>query len=120
MSTSEEIDMAITAHASWKQKLRHAIDTGECGSTPEKVKMDNNCAFGKWLHERIEPSAKTSDYYTKTVSLHAEFHKHAGHILELALAGNKTEATGLMGLDSGFTKNSGQLTRILKEWQTTL
>jgi chemoreceptor zinc-binding protein len=120
MSTSEEIDKAVDAHAAWKQKLRHAIDSGECESTPEKVKMDNNCAFGKWLHERIAPDAKSSEYYAKAVSLHADFHKSAGHILELALNGNKASARGLMGLDSDFTKCSGQLTRTLKEWQATL
>ena len=99
--------------------MRHAIETGECESTPDKVKMDNNCAFGKWLYERIDPNAKSSSYYAKAVDLQAKFHKNAGHILELALNGDKEEAKLLMGLASDFTKYSGQLTRTLKEWQET-
>ncbi len=119
MST-DEISKAIDAHAAWKQKLRHAIDTGECESTPERVKMDNNCAFGKWLYDRIDEKAKSSEFYDITVALHANFHKSAGHILELALSGEKNQARSLMGLDSDFTRYSGQLTRKLKEWQAAL
>jgi len=48
-------------------KLRSAIDTGECESPPEKVKMDNNCAFGKLLDERIEASVKGSPHYNEVV-----------------------------------------------------
>ena len=120
MSTSDEIDHAIDAHAAWKTKLCHAIETGECESTPEKVKMDTNCAFGKWLHERIDEGAKSSPFYAKAVDLHANFHKNAGYILELALGDQKEEAKELMGLSSDFTKYSGELTRTLKEWQATL
>ncbi|MET1255541.1 CZB domain-containing protein [Aliikangiella maris] len=62
MSTYDEISKAIAAHGQWKQKLRTAIDTGECESTPERVKQDNNCSFGKWLHERIDLAAKESPH----------------------------------------------------------
>lgn len=120
MSTHEEIDKAVAAHAAWKDKLMVAIDSGECESTPDKVTMDNNCAFGKWLHERIDPAAKSAPQYNKAVNLHAQFHKNAGHILELALAGSKNEARSLMGLNSDFTRNSSQLTRTLKDWQLDL
>lgn len=120
MSVKEEIDKAIGAHGSWKQKLRTAIDTGECESTPDKVKMDNNCSFGKWLHERIDPSAKSSAYYKEIVSLHAEFHKEAGAILEIALNGNKDEANNRIKLGSKFAKLSAELTTKLKTWQATL
>ena len=60
MSVHDEIDKAISAHGMWKQKLRNAIDTGECESTPAKVKMDNNCAFGKWLYERISDNGEVT------------------------------------------------------------
>ncbi|VAW81458.1 hypothetical protein MNBD_GAMMA12-875 [hydrothermal vent metagenome] len=120
MSTHDEINKAIAAHGMWKQKLRTAIDTGECESTPEKVKLDNNCAFGKWLYERIDSSAKGSPFYTEVVSLHAEFHKEAGNILEMALNGNKEAANEQMGITKDFAKFSGLLTKKMKEWQDTL
>ena len=120
MSVHDEIDKAIAAHGMWKQKLRKAIETGECESTPDKVKMDNNCAFGKWLHERIDPSVKSTPYYKEIVTLHAKFHKEAGGILELALNGDKEEANKLMGITKDFAKYSGSLTNKMKEWRNTL
>jgi methyl-accepting chemotaxis protein len=120
MTVHDEIDKAISAHGSWKQKLRSAIDTGECESTPDKVKKDNNCAFGKWLHERIDASAKNSPFYNEVVELHAQFHTEAGTILELALNGDKDQANKLMAIGGDFAKYSGALTRKMKDWQKTL
>ena len=120
MSVHDEIDKAIAAHGQWKQKLRTAIDTGECESTPAKVKMDCNCSFGKWLHERIEPSAKDNHFYEEAVSLHAQFHQEAGSILELALNGKGDEAHDLLALGGNFSKYSAALTKTLKNWQQTL
>ena len=120
MSLKDDIDLAIGAHGSWKQKLRTAIDTGESPSTPEKVMQDNNCSFGKWLHERITASEKESPYYKEVVELHAEFHKEAGAILALALKGEKDEAYDRIKLGSKFSRVSGGLTRKMKEWQSAL
>ncbi len=120
MSVRETIDKAIGAHGSWKQKLRTAIDTGESEARPENVKKDYNCSFGKWLHERIDPSTKSSSYYKEVVELHAEFHQEAGDILDISLKGNKDEASERIKLGSNFSKVSADLTRKMKEWQTAL
>ena len=120
MSVKDEIDKAIGAHGAWKQKLRTAIETGECESTPERVKQDNNCSFGKWLHERIDASSKSSVYYKEALNLHAEFHKEAGRILEIALNGDKDDAKALLQIGSNFAKTSANLTKKLQEWQSTL
>ncbi len=120
MSVHDEIDKAVAAHGAWKQKLRSAIDTGKSESTPAKVKMDNNCSFGKWLYERIDPKAKGSPYYNDILKMHADFHKEAGAILELALKGNKDQANDLMKLGSNFSKISAKLTTTMKSWQKSL
>ena len=120
MDVHDEINQAIAAHGQWKVKLRNAIETGECESTPDKVKQDNNCSFGKWLHERIDPEVKHSPFYKEIVYLHAQFHKEAGAILELALNGNKKEAENLMKSWSSFSGLSGKLTRKMMEWQKNL
>ena len=120
MSVHDEISKAISAHGQWKNKLRTAIDTGECESTPERVKQDNNCSFGKWLHERIDPTAKESKYYDTAVEQHARFHQEAGRILEFALNGEKEEANRLIALGSDFSKYSAELTKTMKEWQNSL
>lgn len=120
MDIKEEIDMAIGAHGAWKQKLRTAIETGECESTPERVKQDNNCSFGKWLHERIEPTAKSSSYYKEALILHAEFHQEAGSILEVALKGQKDDANDQLKIGGNFSKVSANLTQKLREWKSAL
>lgn len=120
MNVHDEIDQAIAAHREWKFKLRTAIDTGECESTPEKVKKDNNCSFGKWLHERIDPSVKGSPYYNEIVDLHARFHKEAGSILEMALNGKPEKARELMESGNDFVTLSSLLTLKMTEWQRSL
>lgn len=120
MSVHEEIDLAIRAHREWKFKLRQAIDSGTCESTPEKVKMDNNCSFGKWLHNRIDPTVKSTPHYNEIVDLHAQFHKEAGSILELALNGHVTEANDLMKSGSTFITLSSKLTLKMLDWQKHL
>lgn len=116
MSTRDEINKAVSAHGQWKQKLRAAIETGQCESTPDKVKMDSNCSFGKWLHRRIDPSAKQTEHYPIVVDLHAKFHKEAGHILALALTGKTELANEKLGLGSEFSKISSQLTQAMQHW----
>jgi len=120
MSTVDEINKAIAAHAAWRDKLNEAIASGKSESTPEKVRADNNCGFGKWLHEKIDPNLKSTAEYQKICKLHADFHLAAGDILDLALQGKKADATALMGLSSDFSKNSTALTRELKDWQRDL
>ena len=120
MSVHEEIELAIRAHREWKFKLRKAIDSGYCESTPEKVKMDNNCSFGKWLHNRIEPAVRSTPHYNEIIDVHAQFHKEAGSILELALSGNVKEANDLMTSGSTFTALSSKLTLKMMDWQKYL
>ncbi|MBV1877398.1 MAG: CZB domain-containing protein [Pseudomonadales bacterium] len=97
-----------------------AIATGECESSPDKVCKDNNCAFGKWLHERIEPDDNPSPHYVVALKLHAEFHVEAARILKPALAGDKIEANNLIKIGSAFSKVSAELTQEMKFWQDTL
>ena len=120
MSIKDEINSAIAAHGQWKHKLKKAIDTGECESTPEKVKKDNNCSFGKWLHERIDPQYKSSPYYNEVLKMHADFHSEAGEILRLALNGKPEDANKKIGLGSPFNSISAELTRKMGEWRDTL
>jgi len=120
MTMHDEISKAISAHGQWKVKLRNAIDTGECESTPDKVKMDNNCSFGKWLHYRLEDQHKNTPIFKEIVDLHADFHKEAGSILDLALKGNKDEANKMLGLGSKFASYSSQLTKKMSQWQASL
>ena len=115
---SENIDKAIAAHGAWKERLTNTIASGTSDFDPDVVKQPDKCEFGKWLYGGdISTAAKDSDYYTKSVDLHAQFHVEAGKILSLALQGKKAEAEGLMGDDSEFVKLSSTLTGLLNEWK---
>ncbi|MCK6541345.1 CZB domain-containing protein [bacterium] len=88
----EEIENAIAAHELWKERLMAAIETGHSVWAVDKVSVDDQCAFGKWIH-MIETDYKDDHFYTTVRELHAHFHKIAGIVLNLALSGFKKQAT---------------------------
>jgi len=120
MNFQEQLDKAIGAHGLWKARLRTAIDTGKSDFNPHTVKTDNNCDFGKWLYNDISPELKTSPTYKVVLQYHAEFHKEAGRILQLALEGNKEDAEKGIKAASTFATISSSLTATMMEWKKSL
>ena len=119
MVTKEAIDAALSAHSQWKKRLQDAIATGQSEFKADSVKRDNTCQFGQWLHGL--PIADTkSDDYNLIKTLHADFHKIAGEILELALSGKKNEA--LKNLETGgpYGRATGKLVLALQAWKEKL
>ena len=114
-----EISKAISAHSMWKQTLRSAIKTGQCPSTPEKVRCDNNCSFGKWLLTRVDDSVRNTPLYPEIVEIHAKFHIEASQILALGLNREVEKAEERMKIGSEFSKLSAKLVSQLSEWQKT-
>jgi hypothetical protein len=118
MSLKEEITKAIGAHGMWKARLRTAIDTGKSDVTAADVGKDNACAFGQWLYgSTLDPAARSSGDFKEVQKLHAEFHKVASQVLQLALQGKKAEADKMMVQDSVFSDVSGRLTSAMMHWQ---
>ena len=117
MSNVNELDKAISAHARWKIRLREAIDTGKSEWSPEKVRQDNLCDFGKWLYS-LSDSEKASGYWKQVQKLHAEFHIVAAKVLQLALEGHKNEAEATMDTSgSEFKLASSKLINMMTEWK---
>ncbi len=116
MSKSEEIKKAIGAHGMWKTRLRGAVDTGKSEFTVDKVKTDNNCDFGKWLHGLPNDEKKTENWI-KIRDLHAKFHVEAAKILDSALTGHKDVAEKGLAPTSEFTKLSANLTTAMIGWE---
>lgn len=116
MSKSEEIKKAIGAHGMWKTRLRSAVDTGTSEFTVDKVKADNNCDFGKWLHGLPNEEKKTENW-TKIRDLHAKFHVEAAKILDSALTGKKDVAVKGLEVTSDFSKLSASLTTAMIGWE---
>lgn len=118
MASVDEITKAIGAHGMWKTRLKMAIATGKVDVPVETIGRDDQCAFGQWLHGgSLAPADKTSNHYTKVKSLHAEFHKTAARVAQLALGGKKSEAEAMMTMTGGYAVVSGQLTDAMMEWK---
>jgi hypothetical protein len=119
MLHSEEIINAIGVHGNWKQRLRRAIETGNSDFTVDKLKVDNQCDFGKWLHS-LSSDEKNSSHWHNIQQLHAKFHIEAARLLELAIQGKPQEAQDAMLVGSDFARLSGQLTMAMVKWKSSL
>jgi len=118
MANVRELDDAIGAHGRWKTNLKNAIATGSIDTSVETIRVNNQCAFGKWLYgATLTPKDKTSSHYRTVKDLHAEFHKTAARVAELAVTGKKVEAEKMMALGGEFASISSKLTRAMMEWK---
>ncbi|TKB60729.1 MAG: hypothetical protein E8D48_12255 [Nitrospira sp.] len=117
MVHKEEIMKAIGAHGMWKTRLTQAIETGKIDAAVDTVRMDNQCAFGKWLYgTSLDANDKKSPHYEECKNLHAKFHQAAAQVVELAVVGKKHEAQQLMSLEGEYTKVSSKLTAAMSTW----
>jgi hypothetical protein len=119
MLHSEEIMNAIGAHGNWKQRLRRAIETGNSDFTVDKIKVDNQCDFGKWLYS-LSLDEKNSSHWLNIQQLHAKFHIEAAHLLELSKQGKQQEALDAMFIGNDFARLSSQLTMAMVKWKSSL
>lgn len=119
MAIQEEIDKAIGAHGMWKARLKQAIETGQLEVSVDTIKVDNQCAFGKWLYgPTLTDADRNSPHFKDVKSLHAEFHKVAGRVAELAVVGKKTDAEKIMAMGGEFAGISAKLTSAMMKWKS--
>ncbi|MCL4470649.1 MAG: CZB domain-containing protein [Sulfuricella sp.] len=118
MANIQEIDKAIGAHSLWKARLKSAISTGKSEVPVATIKVDNQCAFGQWLYgQTLSASDKTTPDYKTVKDLHAEFHKVAARVAELATSGKQAEADQVLSHE--FAAASLKLTTAMMEWRKT-
>lgn len=116
MANIEELDKAIGAHGMWKTRLRGAIETGKLDATIETIKVDDQCAFGKWLYT-LSTVDKSSNHFKTVKEFHADFHKTAARVAELALSGKKAEAEKMIAQGGEYATISSKLTQAMMEWK---
>lgn len=104
-----QIDAAITAHGQWITRLRKAIEDRASEVTPQTARVDDQCAFGKWLYGSFPASLRETPAFEEIRRAHAEFHLRAAAILELAVAGKRPDAEKLMAPGGEFMMLSGGL-----------
>jgi methyl-accepting chemotaxis protein len=120
MGACTHLDNAIGAHGMWKMRLRKAIETGRTDVDPAKVAKDDQCDFGRWLYTEVDAREKASAHFRTIQALHAEFHRAAARVLELAVSRHVKEAVDAMSGDSAFARASGSLTTAMLAWRREL
>jgi len=115
--THDQIQHALAGHAAWKNRLVNAIEKRTSEIAVGTARLDDQCAFGKWLHgPTLGRAVKQSADYQKCLGLHRQFHIAAGEVLSLALAGKKDGADRAMGPGSEFARVSDSLASALMAW----
>lgn len=115
-----EISEAIRSHSIWKVRLQDAVDTGKSEFTPDQVRANHLCEFGKWLASR-RPAEKSLEDYGKIQAFHERFHIEAANVLQMSIEGQREKAhAALTDIDSEFVYTSAQLINALIAWKRKL
>jgi hypothetical protein len=112
---------ALSAHVAWKEKLRKAIDSGIIDPPPARIREDNLCVFGKWLHSPdLSDEVKSSPHYQNIIKIHAEFHKVASEVALLAEIGEKEKARKMMLMGEPYGIQANNIRREIMSWMNSL
>lgn len=114
MFSIEKIDSALTFHKHWKTHLQEVVQTGISDFTVADARSDRACDFGKWIY-KVWDNEKDNPDFIKIKRMHAEFHKAAAEILELAVSGKKDEAGKKLEKGESFDKISEELISALND-----
>jgi hypothetical protein len=116
MRLEDALDRAIAAHAKWKYRLMDAIDSGKSDVHVSDVRSDTACEFGKWM-AALPLADRLNQHVPEVRSLHTQFHALAADVLEMALAGDKQQATAAIAPQSRFASVSSNLTGAVLAWK---
>jgi hypothetical protein len=106
------LDNAIKAHADWRSKLRQAAQRSE-QLDAATIGRDDCCELGKWLHGLGQSQCGSKPSFTGLISAHKDFHKEAGKVAQTVNQGDGDGAEKMLGSDTGFSKASSNVTRLI-------
>lgn len=116
--SSEAIDRAVCTHGLWKSRLRRAIERGEAERTLASVPHESLCELGRLLQRpELALGSVAPQHLERLRVLHAEFHRVASKVLDLALTGQKEEALRFIDAHGPFTEVSMLLVREMMAWK---
>jgi len=116
MSIAQEIVKAIGAHAKWKLRLRHVIDSGTAEIDMADIGREDRCPFGQWMFgPTVSEETRESANFLVARELHAKFHNAAARIVELVSEGKRADADRL--LNGEYSQLSTELTALLVNWR---
>lgn len=119
MPTPAELDQYIAAHGMWKARLRQVLASGKSDASPQTIRRDDQCDFGRWLHGASLAERRAPEYQM-IKALHARFHVAAAKVVELAVAGRRADAESSMAMGGEFFAASTELTTAMKGWKRAL
>jgi hypothetical protein len=114
-----DIEKAIGNHALWMSHLRDIICQAPPTVDVAEVRAEDKCEFGKWLYgPRLSVEDRASSVYQDVKRLHADFHRLAARVVELAASGRTLDAYAL--LYGEYITMSGRLAIAMRAWQDRL
>ena len=107
------IKTAMDAHVQWRHRLESfVLGTSQEGLQLDVVAADDQCLLGKWIHGEAKHKYGHLDLFSELIEVHAQFHLHAGAVIEEARAGRREQAMAL--LQSGaFPRCSAKVKHLL-------
>jgi hypothetical protein len=115
-SLADELRAALGAHGRWKIRFHAAIEGQEVVLPLSSIISDRDCEVGRFLFERLSPAFRRSGPWRKCVDFHAEFHRSAWRIWQMAREGKREAALEAIGPGSRYAALSSILTSALLEW----
>ena len=101
-----KLEDAIAAHAEWKLRLCAYVDgTSREVLVAATVCRDDQCALGKWMHGDGRRLTSVAEFVAARTA-HAEFHRHAGAVVQTVDGGDRARATAMLAPDGAFEKAS--------------
>ena len=100
-----DFDHAISAHSSWKLKLRTYLAKPDHSLKAADIAQDGNCELGKWIVGEGRAFASLPEFNTLR-SEHARFHKAAADVVRHADSGQNVTEEIALGSKSEFSSAS--------------
>ncbi len=114
-----DFDYAISAHSSWKGKLRSYLAKPDRSMSGADVAKDNSCDLGKWLYGEGAKFSNLPEYQAAR-SEHARFHKAAADIIHKADSGQNVVEETALGAKSDFASASSAVVSALMALKSKL
>ncbi|MBK7928548.1 MAG: CZB domain-containing protein [Bryobacterales bacterium] len=110
MNLDREIKSAIAAHGLWRSELLTAIKTMNSEWTPEALREEGACSFGRWAASCTQEEVKAGPEFHECVEAHRRLHKVAAMVLKQALSGKRDAALRSIDIGGDFAMASMEFT----------
>lgn len=90
-----DMEAALKAHAVWKQRLQEVFDGTLAMPEIEKVRRDDLCLMGQWLHGDGKLKFGDLQAHQRLLNTHATFHDCVSKALTAHASGDRSNAAEL-------------------------